>query len=351
MNIPAFNMTLKRNILLLMMLMSSCFHVVVLTAVLEQRSSSRNTGRLTPIRSESRNGFRSGRTTPYFRPIRSKTPIKRTQSNQTLQNLQPQRKTPSPANINNINSESIDVQTKLMLVLVSIFTLIFVMVLLIIGHFTWFADIRKELEEEWQDEIRKEEERRIAKSILSEMTNPFTNLEDDEDEDGREAFKGEDKGNEGMYFGDNFEIRRRDSIDSVGCTRGLCFPPHHSILCPNNTNIPSLNEPLLSPSAFNSQDPIEYRNYKSRRSTEWMNLDSCVKVSEPIPVRGRTRGFHSDLRSLPKRPMTPLTPDPSAIVDTESVENRDPETGKFAESLDLTSSPAIKFDLSKLDLI
>ena len=245
------------------------------------------------------------------------------------------------------NPDPVDVQTKLAIVLVSIFTLIFVLVLLVIGHFTWFADIRKELQEEWLEELKKEEERRAAKTIINEMTNPFVNLEDDAihvDEEGMQR-----------RCENAAEIRRRESIDSYGCTRGLCVPPHHSILCPNNPSIPSLNEPfpLPSPSSFYpSEDPIEYRHV-SRRPSEWMNLESCVKISEPIPLRNRMMSFSTIISSPTRRPMTPLTPDPAicSIISNEGTGERDIEAGKFTESLDLKSSPVIKFDLSKLDLI
>lgn len=329
---------------------------------------------MTPSRSESRNGARpDSRTgpyrssTPYTKGLRSpihwnmnrartptqnsnnnnsrpKTPLQRSSSNQMLPNINEVNSRPQSPEIRNIDKT--EMETKLILVSASIFTIIFVLVLLIIGHFTWFADIRKELEEEWQEELRKEEEKRIAKSILSEMVNPFTNLEDEVEGEGDEA----------RYQAAAMIRRRESSLDSNGCTRGLCFPPHHSILCPNNPNIPSLNEPFplgTATATTLTEDPIEYRNNNNlRKSTEWMNLDSCVRVPEPVPIRDRMRGnsFYPAFPPPPKRPMTPITPDP-ATMDADEVRGRDPEAAKFTESLDLKASPQLNFDLSKLDLI
>ena len=234
------------------------------------------------------------------------------------------------------SSSKIDFHTKLLLVTLSIFMLIFVVVLLVIGHFTWFADIRKKLEEEWEEELKAEEEKRVAKKILSEMINPF---EDEETGSVGLTVDGEE---------DEFGMRR-DSVDSAGCTRGQCVPPHHSILCRNNPNIPSLNEPFsFNKDYFSPTDPIDYRN---RPSTEWMNLESSVKVSEPIPMRERKESsrmmfvgnnFSTGLL-VPKPPMTPATPGPDAS---------DLEMGS---SPIMSSSPASpehpKFDLSKIDML
>lgn len=245
-----------------------------------------------------------------------------------------QKKPKSSKKSSNKNKDAIvgtiDFHTKMLLVTVSIFTLIFVIALLVIGHFTWFADIRKKLEEEWEEELKAEEEKRVAKNILSEMVNPF----DDEEA--------------GSVSGFDY---RRMSVDSVGCARGQCVPPHHSILCPNNPNVPSLNEPF----SFNSSsktavdhirydsDPIEYRN---RPSTEWMNLDSSVKISEPLPMRDRTESrfylgnnhFNFSTGFLGRKvPIAPATPDPDAS---------DMELGNG-----IIVSPQLKFDISKLDML
>ena len=245
-------------------------------------------------------------------------------------NPKPSKKSSSKNKNKEAINGTIDFHTKMLLVTVSIFMLIFVIALLVIGHFTWFADIRKKLEEEWDEELKAEEEKRIAKNILNEMVNPF------EDEE----------------LGGESVQERRISVDSVGCARGQCVPPHHSILCPNNPNIPSLNEPFsfnsLAPSksdhypCFDS-DPIEYRN---RPSTEWMNLDSSVKISEPLPLRDRSesRFYLSGINSFStgvlgmgrKPPMAPATPDPDA---------NDFELGS------VLASPQPKFDISKLDML
>ena len=374
----ALDMTLKKTFLFLLMFMS------ILTRTGHAASESRSNSRNAPSRSESRNSARpesrnsarpESRTgpyrssTPYTRGLRSplhwnmnrartptqncnnsrpKTPIQRSSSNQVLPNISEVNSRPQSPEIR--NNDKTEMETKLILVSASIFTIIFVLVLLIIGHFTWFADIRKELEEEWQEELRKEEEKRIAKSILSEMVNPFTNLEDEADEV---------EGDEATYQAAAMIRRRESSLDSNGCTRGLCFPPHHSILCPNNPNIPSLNEPVplgtaAATAPFYSEDPIEFRSNNLRKSTEWMNLDSCVRVPEPVPIRDRMRSssFYPNIplsTSPPKRPMTPITPDPATMDIDER--GRDPEAAKFTESLDLKASPQLNFDLTKLDLI
>lgn len=357
MNVPASNITLKRNILILITFISIFMEAHDASSLRPQSRNGRSgldsrTGRPESRtgRPESRNGFKLVRPlslknigpSRIFSPsplFRTKTPVIQLNSPQQIPLNSPQPPSPPPTPSPSPPSpstpsvqppvsqppESIDVQTKLLLVFVSFFTLIFVVILLIIGHFTWFADIRKELEEEWHDELVKEDERRVAKTILSEMTNPFENLEDDEDF--------------GAKCG-GVEIRRRDSIDSNGCTRGLCIPPHHSILCPINPNILQLNE------LFPSEDPIDFRN-NPRPSTEWMNLESCVRISEPVPMRNRMLSYSATfLSSLssPKRPMTPQTPDPTVL-------ERDLEVGLFSESFNLKSPMSLDFDISKLDLI
>lgn len=202
--------------------------------------------------------------------------------------------------------------------------LLFVIILLVIGHFTWFAEIRKKLEQEWEEELRAEEKKRVASSILSEMKNPFEH--DEESEIG--------------YYNSDY---RRESVDSAGCTRGRCVPPHHSILCPNNPNVPNLNEPFsFSLSKHDNleyeDDPIEYR----KSTADWMNLESSVRVSEPIPRRGERTDprmqfkAHSNFSTgclVPKPPMTPITPDPGDV-----------ERGTVIHS------PEIRFDISKLDM-
>lgn len=222
---------------------------------------------------------------------------------------------------------SLDFKTKMLLVICSIFMLLFVIFLLIIGHFTWFADIRKKLEQEWEEELEAEERKRVANDILNEMRNSF------EVEEAQPSGANDD----------GFD-HRRESVDSAGCTRGRCVPPHHSILCPNNPNIPNLNEPFSFSLSKNSNnlyedDPVEYRS--TRSSTEWMNLDSSVKVSEPVPMRARSDSrmqfkSHSNFSTgclVPKHPLTPITPDPNDI-----------ERGTVIHS------PEIKFDISKLDM-
>ena len=220
---------------------------------------------------------------------------------------------------------TLDFHTKMLLVSVSIFMLILVIVLLVIGHFTWFTDIRKKLEEEWEAELKAEEEKRVAKNILSEMINPF------EDEEMAMTSIGFDD--------------RRMSVDSAGCARGQCVPPHHSILCPNNLNVPSLNEPFsfnLSKTETNRRFDIDPINYRNRSSTEWMNLDTTVKISEPTPVRDRTgsrfyigNNFSTGFLGR-KPPVLPATPDP---------DNSDTEMGT------VIASPQPKFDISKLDML
>lgn len=242
---------------------------------------------------------------------------------------------------------ALDFQTKMVLVSFSIFMLIFVVVLLVIGHFTWFADIRHKLEQEWEEELKREEENQIASSILNEMTNPFAI----------------DLDNSG-----GTTVRRKSSIDSNGCTRGLCVPPHHSILCPNNPNVPSLSDPLpfgIPDEEYDRfNDPVDYRSVRSR---DWMNLESSVKViSEPIPMREQrflsTGGNFSTGTLVPKPPVTPSTPGP--FGDSDDNENEE-VVGNGRNGNDMESGnnnfpvfpvrsirkPSIQqFDISKLDL-
>lgn len=251
-----------------------------------------------------------------------------------------QKKTSSTNRSKEAIAGTLDFHTKMLLVTVSIFMLIFVIALLVIGHFTWFADIRKKLEEEWEEELKAEEEKRVAKNILSEMINPFED---------------EERGDE-----------RRMSVDSIGCTRGQCVPPHHSILCPNNPNVPSLNEPFsfhLSSNANSNAnaakwfdtDPIEYRNRPS--TTEWMNLDSSVKISGPLPRRDRTESrfyignnFNFSTGMLGRKaPMAPATPDPDMDMDL----GEELRINSFPRSTTTIASPQpkSKFDLTKLDML
>lgn len=242
----------------------------------------------------------------------------------------------------------LDFQTKMLLVCFSIFMLIFVLMLLIIGHFTWFADIRHKLEEEWEQELKAEEAKRAAKAILAEMKNPF----EAEVDKGIKESEGE---------GDAYR-NRRVSVDSAGCTRGRCVPPHHSILCPNNPNVPSLTDPIFRRDPAN---PLEYDYLDQRPSSmsEWMNLDSSVKISEPVPVRENIRGFPTSFSTsslIPKPPVTPMTPGPNEDSDPENanstststnhnrINSVDIELGKTKSPLPL--SPQLKFDFSKLDM-
>ena len=232
---------------------------------------------------------------------------------------------------------SMDFQTKILLVSFSIFILVFVVILLIIGHFTWFADIRRKLEEEWAEELKLEREKLAAQMILAEMTNPF------EDQQTAQTTILEDQNSiddDNVYF-------RKDSVDSSGCARGRCVPPHHSILCPNNPNIPSLTDPIFHSS---HDDPIEYRYNTRPSTTEWMNLESCVKISEPVPRRERG-DYHYNQNSIfmmPRSPMTPITPEPIDQQDIElgTLTKRD----SFKSSSHAILSPEMKFDLSKLDM-
>ena len=253
----------------------------------------------------------------------TETPTDNSKKTETTSKPSKTRKKSSSSN--NKGKEAIagtlDFHTKMLLVSVSIFMLVLVIVLLVIGHFTWFTDIRKKLEEEWEEELKAEEEKRVAKSILSEMINPF-----------------EDEEMANIGFDD-----RRISVDSAGCTRGRCVPPHHSILCPNNPNVPSLNEPfpfnLSKPDRRFDIDPIDYRN---RPSTEWMNLETTVKISEPMPVRDRTGSRFYIGNNLStgflgrKPPVLPATPDP---------DNSDTEMGM------VIASPQSNYSISKLDML
>lgn len=257
-------------------------------------------------------------------------------------------------------------QTKMFLVLFSVFILIFIMVLLVVGHFTWFADIKEKLVTEWEEEKAKIEKDKAAKQILDEMKmkNPF---------DGNEIDKGMTAEN---------KYRRKESFDSGGeCSRGLCVPPHHSILCPNNTAIPSLSEPInnnyYQDSSYflnekndndndkdnDNNDPIYYRR---RPSSDWMNLDTCVKVSEPIPLRHDLKHFIMSSGCLiPRAPLTPVTPDPVAISSSllPQVNKPSPSSLNINNNLSsLASDPELgdtennrypsllNFDISKLDM-
>ena len=65
----------------------------------------------------------------------------------------------TPAGVSNF-------QTKMFLVFFSVFMLIFIMVLLVVGHFTWFADIKEKLAAEWEEERAKVEKERATQEIL-----------------------------------------------------------------------------------------------------------------------------------------------------------------------------------------
>lgn len=257
----------------------------------------------------------------------------------------------TPAGVSNFH-------TKMILVFFSVFILIFVMVLLVVGHFTWFADIKQKLATEWEVE-KNQATKKIE--ILDELKNPFVD----------EPAIVENKN------------RRKESFDSgVECRRGLCVPPHHSILCPNNTAIPSLSEPILnyyyqdSSNDSNSNNDNEiYKNdpiyYRRRPSSDWMNLDTCVvKVSEPIPLRRDFKHFNMSTGCIiPKAPLTPVTPDPVPIYSSIQVQvqvnkslssslntiisrsslSSDPELGE--NETEMNQYPSLhNFDISKLDM-
>lgn len=236
-------------------------------------------------------------------------------------------------------SGSLDFNTKMLLVIFSIFILLFVIILLIIGHFTWFAEIRKKLEQEWEEELQEMESKRIAKTILSEMKNPFSGNNQDLDHENNDLNDYSLEYNTGM---------RRDSLDSAGCTLGRCVPPHHSILCPNNPNVPNLHDPfpILESNFVDYKDYEEGYGSNNRSSTEWMNLDSSVRVSGPIPMRdSRMHQYKSHCNFstgclIPKLPMTPITPDPNDI-----------ERGNNTSNNNSIKSPEMSnFDISKLDM-
>jgi hypothetical protein len=286
MNIPTthgyrINIRLKRNALLIVWLIFSQIFLAVNA-------------------SESGKGSKSH----VLRVNKSKSP---TFSQPQPQQPSPKRENPPPPASTGI----LDFHTKVFLIILSSFMVIFMMILLVIGHFTWFAQMRKNLEMEWEAELQAQMSARRRLSILSEMQNPF----------------------EG----------RRDSIDSNGCTsRGLCIPPHHSILCPNNTSIPSLHEPFMSDSASTHHyidDPVSRSS-----SSYWMNLESSV-VRQPVPVN-----TFFPIKA-PRLLVTPLSPEPAHIASTIDI------ASISAPNLLMNRSCGSKekeettgFDLSKLDM-
>ena len=250
----------------------------------------------------------------------------------------------TPAGVSNF-------QTKMFLVFFSVFMLIFIMVLLVVGHFTWFADIKEKLAAEWEEERAKVEKERATQEILVKKKNTL---------DGNEIEKG-------MPLENKF--RCKEGFDSGNeCSRGLCVPPHHSILCPNNTAIPSLSEPINknyyhdsgyflneNESNDNVNDPIYYRR---RPSNDWMNLESCVKISEPIPLRRDLKHFNMSTGCIiPKAPLTPVTPDPqqvnniSALSSLKNINNNVSSSLASDPELENIRYPSLlNFDISKLDM-
>ena len=216
-------------------------------------------------------------------------------------------------------------QTRLLLIFFAFFMLIFLLVCLIIGHFTWFADLKEQLELEHKMRLAEEAAQRRESEVQVEDAqagpveneNVFADWED---------------------FGEVGQLPQETECDPE-----LCIPPHHSILCPNNRTIPALNEPLR---------------------LESLNTISSLGLATPVPIAA-TLQRNASISAI-QRPITPSI-SPVALQSPQFSKNsrfveRDLESGRPVRSASVSPSqassssspvthPSGTLDISRLDLL
>lgn len=197
----------------------------------------------------------------------------------------------------------------------ALFVLILVTVTLVVGHFTWLAELKEKLQEEHR--ARLAERKKKSEKVVPSPTTSSRSVDDP--------------------FG-SWE-NEQEGEEEVVCSGQLCIPPHHSILCPLNQTVPQLDEALQ----------LESRNSLS-----------SLGLASPVPIRA-----NAILRNNPviERPMTPSISPPKLQSATASgnkntvFPERDLESGRPTRSS--STSPSVSnvslprgfLDISKMDMI
>lgn len=223
----------------------------------------------------------------------------------------------SPLPDGSVNPSSM-FKTKVLLMFFALFVLILVTVTLVVGHFTWLAELKEKLREEHRAKLAEKKK----KSQTGESS-PATSSCSPEDP-----------------FG-NWEKGQVDeeAAEEVFCSGQLCIQPHHSILCPLNQSVPKLDEAL---------------QLESRSSI------SSLGLASPVPIRANSAMRKN---SIIDRPITPSISPPkgntlAAVNSKKKVfPERDLESGRptrpssTSPSVSNISLPRGVLDISKMDMI
>ncbi len=226
----------------------------------------------------------------------------------------------SPRSVDSQQDATSILITRVFLLFFAFFMLVFLLVSLIIGHFTWFADLREKLEVEHklrlaQESARLREEQRVE-SCPPPSSNPFAE------------------------WAESSSPNSSVEFEDAECDPELCVPPHHSILCPNNRMIPLLNEPLRM---------------------ESLNSISILSLARPVPQTACSS--RSSALPVIERSMTPSqSPNPGLqnFAKNSRFVERDLESGRpvrsssaspFSSTTGTATNPRSVLDISKLDMI
>ena len=209
-------------------------------------------------------------------------------------------------------------KTKFLIIFFAFFLLILLLVAMVVGHFTWFDELREKLKEEHHEKLAEERRRAAQEAEFEGSGNPFAKWESEDAQNIQPAPE---------------------------CNPSWCIPPHHSVLCPNNKSIPALNEPLRM---------------------ESNNSISSLMLATPVPIRS-SPSANDFYESYPiHRPSTPAA-SPGSSMASFAVKNsrfaeRDLESGHPVRSVSTSPSQTSKssssvthpretLDISKIDLL
>jgi hypothetical protein len=189
------------------------------------------------------------------------------------------------------------------------------LVCLVIGHFTWFDELREKLELEHKLKLAEEAEQ-ARQALRAESCpppeDPFSEWENSSDS--KEDFVGTE------------------------CDFDLCIAPHHSILCPNNCLIPSLNEPLR----LESSDTISILGLATRTGSSSRNSALLTEsaIERPLaPALSSTQAISAKNSRFVERDLESGRPVRSSSA---SPSNSSSSSGTHTQST---------LDISKLDMI
>lgn len=137
-------------------------------------------------------------------------------------------------------------KTKFYICMFAIFAFVLLLVTVAVGHFTWLRDLRRNLEREWKEEVRLMRKKAPAKGRAPVLTAASPNRRRTRSIDASQATSD-------RHLGVRTPISQSRSSSvcfftssewDSGCDRNLCTDTHHSILCPMNSKIPGLSDPV-----------------------------------------------------------------------------------------------------------